>query len=382
VTLRVCIVSRSWLCHERSGLTLAVASHVRILAELGHKISIIGSNPAVINEKLPIEKIFHVPSSGSGSLYSPAHVNYDQLAKAFRDCSPDIVIVEGWQTALTTAAVFMACGLGIPVLMISHGSSLHPFSGRLIDRLRALAWEPYKRFILPKLIAKVGSLTTLDLFATSPRFYDREVARKQGKSTLLLVNAPANWSEYYLPRDKRKMQVLIVGYFSPIKDQLTAIKVAALSSTDLLFKFVGVKTGGYYNRCIKLVNKLGISDRVVFVDDAECNLKEEISSSLVILSTSLTEVLPLTLLEAMASGTPFVATPVGAIPFLKGGVHLKEINGIRDSIRCLIEDRDVWQEYSYVGRQQFTEQYTIAKVEAQLLDAIESTIGRCKKNIH
>ena len=376
--LRICLVSKSWPSHQRSGLSLAAASHLRILAANGHVVSIIGSHSSVLSEQLPATQKFYVRSTGSGALYSPARVDRDLLIKAFQDCSPDLIIIEGWQTALTTAAVQIAFMRAIPTLMVSHGISLHPFSGRFTDRLRSLAWEPYKRFVLPDLIAKIDSITTLDRSASSLRFFDRDLSRRLGKTVLPLVNAPINWLSDFRARNKRKSQVLVIGYYSPIKNQLAALDVAARISSDLSFKFIGEKLGRYYEICVRRTYELGMGHRVVFMNDSECNLSEEISNSLVVLSTSVTEVLPLTLLEAMASGTPFVATPVGAVPFLEGGICAEGVDDLSNAVLTLIDDHEVWQQLSASGRRQHAERYTTANVSMQLEAAINAALRTAK----
>jgi glycosyltransferase involved in cell wall biosynthesis len=269
----------------------------------------------------------------------------------------------------------VSSALGIPVLMISHGVSLHPFTWQLTDVVRALGWQPYKRFVFPKLIAKIDVLTTLDETASSQRFFDRDLARRLGKPVLPLVNAPANWTSCFRNRNQRKMQVLVVGYFSPIKNQLGALEVFSQLPNELQLKFVGERSGRYYEKCVRRVIELGLTDRVVFLEDSECNLEEEFANSLVVLSPSVTEVLPLTLIEAMASGTPFVATRVGAVPLLEGGFHASDIVGLKNSIRLLIDDTEFWQQCSDAGRRQYTERYTLAHVEAQLHDAIGATMN-------
>jgi glycosyltransferase involved in cell wall biosynthesis len=59
----------------------------------------------------------------------------------------------------------------------------------------------------------------------------------------------------------------------------------------------------------------------------------------------------------MAAGTPFVATPVGAIPDLadqtKAGliVPIGDAKALSDAIRQLIEDRNMWAKMSTSGRE-------------------------------
>jgi glycosyltransferase involved in cell wall biosynthesis len=380
--MRITVVSRSWPSHERSGVTLAVAEHVRILAAAGHIVSIIGSHPAVLREQLPVSARFHVPARGSGAVYAPARINRRQLASTLRHSAPDLVIVEAWQTALTDAAVSVASSLEMPTLMISHGSSLHSFTSRPLDRLRALAWLPYRRTRLPGLISCLSALTTLDETATSARFFDRDLARRLGVPVVPLTNSPANWTERIRDREQRTSQILVVGYFSPIKNQLAALEVAARLPSLLHFLFVGPRQGRYFDRCVRRAEQLGLATRTRFAEDHECDLADEISRSLVVLSTSITEALPLTLIEAMAAGTPFVATPVGAVPSLRGGILARDIAEQNEAIQTLASDRSRWQRCADDGRMQFAERFSARLVESQLRLAVDVAMHRRPRAQH
>jgi len=376
MSLKICVVSRSWLSHERSGVTNAVAQHVNVLIQAGHKISIIGSNQSVLHEKLLVDKSFCVRSLGSGALYSPARVDRLSLVRALKDSQADLVIIEGWQTALTTSSIEEAYQLKIPILMISHGSSVTPFSDKFIELFRALGWKYYKNFVLPRLISKIHALTTLDLTASSTRFYDRDLAIRLGKPVQLLVNCPANMNSLYVERLYRKPQILVIGYYSRIKNQLDAVDLAATIPQGFNFKFVGPKHGSYYKKCVHRVATLGIKEKVFFLDDSECNLAEEISNSLLVLSTSITEALPITLIESMAAGTPFVATDVGAVSSLKGGLIAYGILDMRKHLLRLLTDHEIWSKLSLQGREKYYESYTESIVGDQLFKAIDLCINK------
>lgn len=371
--MNIMFVSRSWLSHERSGVTFSVATHIEILVNLGHSISILGSHPDIVSVKLPVNKIYYIKAHGSGSIYSPAYCDCLGLEAALSESSPDIVIIEGWQTALTTSAIKISKSLGLRILMVSHGSSILPFTSAPIDLLRSIAWLPYKWFVLPRLIAKANVITTLSLYASSDRFFDRDMALRLGKLVVPLINTPANKTSIYKPRNQRIMQILVVGYFSGIKNQIQAIKVASRLEKNLIFRFVGKKEGFYYKRCVSEAAELGVKNRIIFTDDTECNLADEISKSILVFMPSKTEVLPLTLLEAMASGTPFVASPVGAIPLLQGGINASGVEESVAAIRLLISSSQIWQEYSEKGRDQYLESFTYDHVKDQLVKAIELT---------
>jgi glycosyltransferase involved in cell wall biosynthesis len=369
--MRVVVVSRSWPIYERSGLALAAAQHVRLLAQVGYEVVIVGAQPEVLRENLPVAAAYHVAAHGSGALYAPARVDRFALRCVLQRAGADLVLVEAWQTALTEAAVDVAHALGVPVLMVSHGLSVHPYTCSWRDVLRSWGWLWYRYVTLPARLRRLSALTALDLAAPSPRLYDRDLARRLGVPVWPLVNAPQYQCLTVAGRATRRRQVIVVGYYSPVKNQLDALRVMAGLTDDVQLCLVGPRRGRYYERCARMAARWGLAKRTRFVEDHECDLAAEIGASLVLLAPSRTEVLPIVLLEAMACGTPFVATPVGAVPQLGAGLLAQSVGALRQQVQRLLEDEVLWQERSQAGLAA-SQRYTRDQVRAQLLQAVSA----------
>lgn len=374
--MNITVIARSWPAYERSGVSLAAAMHVRILIGLGHSVSIIGSDPRIEYEDLPVVSKIFVPSYGSGSLYSPARINIGQLTKALSETQPNLVIVEGWQTALTDYSITVAHQMDIPIILISHGISLHPFKLNLLSVVRSLGWVPYWFVTLPRLLKKVSLITALDLESNSNRFYDRILAKRLGISIKRLVNTAVNWDAKYKDFNERERKILVVGYFSSVKNQKFALELMKKINKHVNLRFIGAKKGAYYESCKLIARDPKLLDRIEFVDDRECDVGSEIGSCKLVLSTSITEVLPLTLLEAMASGTPFIASHVGAVPSLRGGVALHREEDWLGAIESFFSDSKKWNLYSQEGRNHFNRDYTSNELSNQL----EAGISEVFKN--
>lgn len=372
--MRIAVVSRSWPSNERSGVSLASATHVKMLVELGYKVSILGADLNIIDERLPVMHKIWIKASGSGSLYSRVKINLEELKSALNILDPDLVIIEAWQTALTDSAIDVASALGVPVLMISHGIALHPHDCSAIQWFRSICWLPYRLLRLPRLIKKLTAITTLDLSSTSSRFFDQKLSKKLGVKVFPLKNLAINFSNIYLKRSSRKLQVLVIGYFSSVKNQVQAIKVFEKINPEVNLCFIGNKSGTYYDLCLRLVKSMGMESRVSFMQDSECDIAQEISSSMLVYAPSLTEALPTALLEAMAAGTPFVASPVGAVPSLKGGISTKGILAQRQAIVSLLNDEDLWSKYSHAGRVQYEKEFSYECIRNQLNSVVRYSL--------
>ncbi len=368
--MKITVVSRSWPSAANSGLTLAVYEHVRILIEQGHDVSIIGSVKSVIFEDIPVSSKNYIESSGSGSLYSPVKINKEILSDLFLKNAPELVLIESWQTGLTDTAIDVASELGLPIIMISHGISVHKYNDSFFNTIRAFAWFYYRFFLLKKRILKLKLITTLSLQSTSKRFYDRDMALALGVPVLPLVNFPINWVAG-LDREFRSDQIVFSGYFSNVKNQLQAIKILSRLPSNLKMLFVGKREGNYYQKCLNKVKKLNLLERVEFKEDTECDIGLEIAKSFAVLSTSITEALPIFLLEAMAAGTPFVATSVGAVTDLKGGVLANNTDDQVEAIKKIYDDKAVWRSLSQQGKKDCQLHFTKSIVKASLIEAIK-----------
>ncbi|QWD06045.1 glycosyltransferase family 4 protein [Polynucleobacter paneuropaeus] len=379
--MRIMVVSRSWPAYERSGVSLAAHKHTQMLIDAGHELYIVGSHAAIEQEVLNAQK-YYVPSSGSGALYAPTKVDEQLLSHTMNTIKPNLIILEAWQTALTEACIDIASKQHIPTLMISHGISIHPYNNGVRHWIRYLAWLPYQWFCLPSRIKKITAITALDLQVSSPRFYDRDLALTLGKPIFELSNSPALkiWSSK--ARSERKNQILVLGYFSEVKNQLRALAILKDLPQSITMLLVGKKEGAYYQTCQGYVKQHNLGARVVFCEDHEIDLAKECSQSMIVLQTSITEALPITLLEAMASGTPFVATSVGAASTLPGGIHADQLSQQVQSIKQLFSDQLLWNQLAEQGKAAYAQGFTDARVQEQLYSAVDKTVAIHKRQIN
>jgi len=374
--MRITVISNFWPSYSRSGVAMMSAYHVKTLINMGHDLTIIGSDKLIEKEDFSCEKIY-IKSSGSGSMYSPKIIDRYHLNEVIKLTKPDLVILEGWQTAITDSSINLCYELKIPTIMISHGISLHSYNKNFINLLRSFLWIYYKFVILPKNIKKLSLITILDENSKSNRFFDKDLSLKYGIKILPLSNTPINYENIYLPRHLRKEVILVIGYYSIIKNQIAALKLMLHLSSDIRMRFVGKKSGSYFNICKKFVIKNNLVERVDFLDDSECNLPSEIQTCVAVFMPSLTEAQPLTLLEAMASGTPFVAPPVGAIPSFRGGIISSGQDNWLKSIKILTDkaNTSIWNECSISGLRDYELNYKSNKINNQLSEVISKVIS-------
>ena len=100
----------------------------------------------------------------------------------------------------------------------------------------------------------------------------------------------------------------------PIKDvkmMIKGFKIASEKIPEAKLWLIGPtdEDEDYYDECIKLVDDLGLNEKVVFTGRA--NVMEYYSFLDLLLLTSISEGQPLSILEGLASGVPFISTDVG-----------------------------------------------------------------------
>jgi polysaccharide biosynthesis protein PelF len=149
----------------------------------------------------------------------------------------------------------------------------------------------------------------------------------------------------------------LIGRVVPIKDVKTYIEAANIlraSVPDLRAWIIGPtdEDAEYHKECKALVVELGLEETVIFTGPV--NILDYLGQIHVMVLTSLSESQPLVVLEAGASGIPFVSTDVGSCreiiegaaneePYLGHGgfiTHLAAADEIAAAVHHLLVDHD------------------------------------------
>jgi len=162
-------------------------------------------------------------------------------------------------------------------------------------------------------------------------------------------------------REKGKEKIIgVIGKISPKKNQIFAVKVfyhLKQRLKDLKLVFFGDEDKRYGAKLRKVVQRLGLSDSVVFAG-FKSNIQDIYESIDVLLVPYVFETSSLVCIEAMASGVPIIAHDVGALGETVGDTGIVIKSGSEEEIiqdfvfyaEKLLQDADFYFE---VVRKQF-----------------------------
>lgn len=207
--------------------------------------------------------------------------------------------------------------------------------------------------------------------------------------------------EHYakIPRtvDPKRPLVGLVGRVVPIKDIRTFIKacrVVADRVPEARFVVLGSydQTPAYYEKCLEYRRLMNLDDRLTFTGNVKVD--EYYSKLSVIVLTSISEALPLVVIEAMAVGIPQVTTRVGSCEELLYG-HDEEDQKLGASgvvanvgdhqevgegiIKVLTRPKFV-ERCIQAGRKRVARYYDIRKVQERYAQLYRSWLGREEKH--
>jgi glycosyltransferase involved in cell wall biosynthesis len=149
----------------------------------------------------------------------------------------------------------------------------------------------------------------------------RDMIEHYGVSEEKIVVTPNGVDSLFRPEGHRRdgdPYALFVGTLQPRKDPIAALEALALVGGDLRLILVGPDKGSG-DEARRIASKLGLNGRVEFAGHVEQQeLAELYRGAACLVFPSRYEGFGLPVVEAMASGTPVVATTAGSIPEIAG----------------------------------------------------------------
>lgn len=240
---------------------------------------------------------------------------------------------------------FCSVCLRMPTVFTLHG---------ILWSEREYAASLYSRFVFDANLARFKGICKhlKCLVAISPYVIDEVKSFCKDISKVHLIENPVSDSFFEVKKDEDEGLILAPGVISQRKNQLSLIKAAKLlrnDGTDIRVVFTGaIKDSIYYQYLKDYVRKHELEEHVSFAGQVPLpNLLKLYSHASIVALTSRQETAPMSVSEAMATGTPVVAPNLSGIPYMiednASGflIDPPNIPQISEKIRILIDDKNL-----------------------------------------
>ena len=359
----------------------------RVAAELcdrlilrGHTIAVLTlrTTPAPAIETNGALTIYRVPSLALtrwfGFEFAISVRALSAIARLIRSFQPDLVHAHNLFFRTTELAAMFRMTIRVPLITTLHlGKS--EGGGRILNSLIRAYESTVGNFIVRRsdhIIAVSNAVA--------------EHARRMSKHLAPVTVIPngVDTSVFYpgTNRSDIAQTILFVARLVPNKAPETLIRAAAIVLARYpQAKFVLVGDGPLRVRLQKQANQLGIGHAVQFLG-LRYDVPELMRQATLFVRPSTLEGMPLTILEAMASMLPVVATPVGGTPeLLKDGVNgylipVGDHVALANSITKLLDDPLLAKKMGQSGRELVEASYTWDAVAEQTERVYIEEVGR------
>jgi glycosyltransferase involved in cell wall biosynthesis len=245
--------------------------------------------------------------------------------------------------------------VGGRVLLHLHAAQIVQFHGSMGTTGQSLLRWMFRSADHCVVLGEVWRRWVIDTFGVRPN-----------RIGIVYNGVPATKPTLRRKRNDARFELLFVGNLlerKGVKDLLRACATPAITARDIHLTMAG---GGPIDVYRAMAAELGIADRVTFTgwvsqDDARARM---VRSDALILP-AYDEALPLVILEALASRTPVICTPVGSIPEVLQDGHTAlfvapgDEPGIADAIARLIDRPELGAELSASGGRLYDRLFTM-----------------------
>ncbi len=189
------------------------------------------------------------------------------------------------------------------------------------------------------------------------------------------------------PVEETRNNFLYVGRISPEKDILTLLKafrmVVKRVKCQVSLRIIGaIGDKGYYRNIERFIIDNRLKDKVVYEGlKSQKEVADIIASSLAVVLPSRYDAFGLVLAEAMAVGTPVIATKVGGIPYVvRDGetgflVEPRDVNTLTEKMLLLLQDEQLRGEMGQRGKEEAWQRFR-PEVAAQRVMAVYKEVLR------
>ena len=353
---------------ETSGVPVVVQYLAEGLAKKGHNVSVVTCmNGHDYNVQETLNGVTIYRFNWGVNLFKNKYGEYQEYIKFVTEFPKDILILECLQCHTTDILLPCLKYMNCKVVLHSHGGpGIHQKMFRWDTNITHsignthnwFRWKRYYKSTLPSFSKYIDAILCLSLCAS-----DLHYMKKHMKRVEILENAANDifFDEYKQSLDfssilnlKAKKYILCIANYIPNKGQLAIVKAFAnIKDKDYALVCIGSSKNEYYERVLNEVNlishKYGKEIHLLTGINREY-FPSIISHASLFVMGSEHEEYPVSLIEAMACGTPFVSTDAGNARILPGGITVTNRSELSDFMDAVVSNGELGQRLGSQGK--------------------------------
>lgn len=273
-----------------------------------------------------------------------------RLRKLIQQLKPDLIHLHSAKAGLLGRLA--AKSVGVPVVYSVHGWAFNMYSGLL-----ARVYRQLENWLLPLTDALV-LVCQRDLLIAEQMKGARAIQLAMVHNGITDNTLQAHFA------DCHPVRLICVARFEAPKDQATLLQALALLPS-YAWQLTLVGDGPTQAQCRRLAEELGLT-QVIFAGERS-DVPALLQQADVFVLTSLSESLPLSVLEAMRAGLPVIASDVGGMSELveHGStgflVPTADPHALADLLKQLLVDPSLRSRMGGAARQRFSDHFTLAE---------------------
>ena len=340
----------------KDGVQFVTQYHAERLAQKGHEVVVLTVNHGHSNEEVHNKvKIVRFDISVKHTLYFGERKKYiNRLREEL--LSADALINVCAQTATTDWCFPILKDIKCKKILYMHGMHSHKFTKHDLVSLKALAhkiwnnarWNTYYK-LSGKYFKQYDHIVQLHENDYANTYFDKKYHIK----SVVIENAADDL--FFEPEINKENYIINVSNYLPRKNQELLLRAFYKGNIDNKYGLIliGGEANKYYHRLLslrkKLENRYGHKNvKILYGLNREETIKKIKKAGLYV-QTSAWEAFPISIIEAMASGTPFISTDTGIVKYLPGGIVANSEQDISYWIKLLLNNQKLSALYGEIG---------------------------------
>lgn len=367
---------------ENSGLANVVAMHAEVLSGLGFDVTVATRGSDRSTRRMGRTMIETFPVSGAFSLLAPIRGASRDYREFLGTSKFDLTMFHAWQNWATDIGLLNLNQIAGKKLVFSHCVSTNTLFLHQPARsaIRYASWRPYW-WRLPGWMKALDGVIFLSREGDGDRFDDLKLAGCLGTKTYFVSNCSVLGAgrEHEGLWDKWNGPIISVGSYEWFKgfDFVLRAYAASTAKNQISLKLFGQKFTRFTQKLRSLADELDIAPQFVEFHEGVFGeaLQQEYREAQLFVCGSHTECQPLVLLDAMASGTPFVSRKTGCIASLAGGRAVRTEREAAGEISKLLSDRSRWEALRKNGLEAASNEFSLMALKRNLGSVVRDVLG-------